>query len=55
MSSNQITLIGTGLDSLEQLEVLDLAKNKIGNFKELLNLTRLPSLIKVTFFDPHYG
>ena len=52
---NKIEIIGTGLDGLDNLEDLNLAGNKIGNFKELLNLNRLPNLRIATFFDPHYG
>lgn len=52
---NKIEIIGTGLDGLDNLEDLNLSGNRIGNFKELLNLNRLPSLRVATFFDPHYG
>lgn len=52
---NHIEIIGTGLDGLESLESINLAGNKIGNFKELLNLNRLPNLRIATFYDPHYG
>lgn len=52
---NKIELIGTGLDGLDNLEDLNLSGNRIGNFKELLNLNRLPNLRVTTFFDPHYG
>lgn len=55
ISMNKIEIIGTGLDGLDKLEDLNMAGNKIGNFKELLNLNRLPSLKIATFFDPHYG
>ena len=55
ISMNKIEVIGTGLDGLDNLVDLNMAGNKIGNFKELLNLNRLPSLKTATFFDPHYG
>jgi Leucine-rich repeat (LRR) protein len=38
ISGNKIENIGTGLDSLANLRELNLSNNKIGNFKELLNL-----------------
>ena len=55
IAMNKIENIGTGLDGLDKLESINMAGNKIGNFKELLNLNRLPSLKVATFFDPHYG
>ena len=55
ISMNKIEVIGTGLDGLDSLEDLNMSGNRIGNFKELLNLNRLPKLVRVTFFDPHYG
>lgn len=55
IAMNKIEVIGTGLDGLDCLEDLNMSGNKIGNFKELLNLNRLPSLRIATFFDPHYG
>jgi Leucine-rich repeat (LRR) protein len=55
ISGNKIENIGTGLDSLANLRELNLSNNKIGNFKELLNLNWLPNLKVSCFFDPHYG
>jgi Leucine-rich repeat (LRR) protein len=55
IAMNKIEVIGTGLDGLDNLTDLNMAGNRIGNFKELLNLNRLPSLKNATFFDPHYG
>ena len=55
IAMNKIENIGIGLDGLDNLESINMAGNKIGNFKELLNLNRLPSLKVATFFDPHYG
>lgn len=40
---------------MDSLAELNLSSNRIGNFKELLNINRLPSLKSATFFDPHYG
>lgn len=54
-AGNQIESIGIGFDGLVSLSVLNLAANKIGNFKEVLNLNRLPCLSICTFNDPHYG
>lgn len=55
IARNKIEVIGTGLDGLDNLEDLNMSGNRIGNFKELLNLNRLPRLVRATFFDPHYG
>lgn len=32
-----------------------MADNRVGYFKEIHNLTRLPKLKKLCFSDPHYG
>ena len=34
---------------------LNISSNRIGNFKEVLNLNRLPNLVICTFSDQHYG
>ena len=52
---NKIKIIGTRLDGLDSLEDLEMSGNIIENFKELLNLNRLPKLERVTFLDPYYG
>lgn len=38
VANNRIEQIGTGLDPLISLEDLNLSGNRIGNFKEILNL-----------------
>lgn len=43
------------MDGLVSLSNLNLAGNRVGNFKEVLNLNRLPCLSICTFNDPHYG
>lgn len=55
ISKNNIELIGIGLDGLNNLRDLNISANRIGNFKEVLNLNRLPALTVCTFSDPHYG
>ena len=55
LAGNNIEQIGIGLDGLVSLSYINLAANKIGNFKEVLNLNRLPCLSICTFNDPHYG
>mmetsp|Transcript_17811 Transcript_17811/g.27552 ORF Transcript_17811/g.27552 Transcript_17811/m.27552 type:complete len:191 (+) Transcript_17811:539-1111(+) len=55
LSGNNIEQIGIGFDGLVSLSVINLSANKIGNFKEVLNLNRLPCLSICTFNDPHYG
>lgn len=55
LAANNIETIGIGLDGLVALKELNLSANRIGNFKEVLNLNRLPSLVTCSFVDPHYG
>lgn len=55
LAGNNIETIGMGLDGLVSLSELNLSSNRIGNFKEVLNLNRLPCLTICTFDDPHYG
>ena len=55
LASNKLSMIGTRIDTLVNLEDMNLANNKIGNFKELLNINRLPKLKSAAFYDPHYG
>ena len=55
LAKNNIECIGIGLDGLVSLKELNLSANRIGNFKEVLNLNRLPNLQICTFSDPHYG
>ena len=55
LAKNNIECIGIGLDGLVSLKELNLSANRIGNFKEVLNLNRLPNLAICTFSDPHYG
>lgn len=55
LAKNNIETIGIGLDGLVSLKELNISANRIGNFKEVLNLNRLPSLMICTFSDPHYG
>lgn len=55
LAKNNIETIGIGLDGLSNLKELNISANRIGNFKEVLNLNRLPNLTICTFSDPHYG
>ena len=55
LAGNNIEQISIGLDDLVSLSTINLAANRIGNFKEVLNLNRLPCLSECTFNDPHYG
>lgn len=55
LAGNNIEVIGTSFDMLGSLKDLNLSANRIGNFKEVLNLNRLPSLEICTFSDPNYG
>ena len=55
LAGNNIEQISSGFDGLVSLSKINLAANKIGNFKEVLNLNRLPCLSECTFNDPHYG
>lgn len=49
LSGNKVEIIGMGLDGLISLEELNISNNRIGNFKEILNLNRLPNLKTCTF------
>jgi Leucine-rich repeat (LRR) protein len=42
LAGNHIEIISTGFDMLNSLKDLNLSANRIGNFKEVLNLNRLP-------------
>ena len=44
LAQTLIENIGVGLDGLSNLRDVNLFANRIGNFKEVLNLNRLPSL-----------
>lgn len=55
VARNQIDHIGNSLDSNTALEELNLSDNRIGSFKELDNLGRLPSLSNLALNDPHFG
>ena len=55
LARNQIETIGSALDANSALSEINLADNKIGCFKELLHLGRLPALRSLSFCDPHYG
>eukprot|EP01029_Cantina_marsupialis_P011755 TRINITY_DN26150_c0_g1_i1.p1 TRINITY_DN26150_c0_g1~~TRINITY_DN26150_c0_g1_i1.p1 ORF type:complete len:1335 (+),score=239.95 TRINITY_DN26150_c0_g1_i1:107-4111(+) len=52
---NKIETIGTSLDNNKLLREVNLADNNIGNFKEIVNLARLPELRNLYFNDPHFG
>ena len=52
---NKISTIGAYLDYNVKLQELNLADNRIGFFKEVLNLARLPNLRDLCLSDPHYG
>jgi Leucine-rich repeat (LRR) protein len=55
LARNQIEVFSTCLDLNVNLSELNLADNKVGCFKELLNLARLPALRKLSLSDPHFG
>ena len=55
VQGNLIECIGSSLDELTRLEEINISSNKISNFKELLNLNRLPRLKNAVFSDPHFG
>lgn len=44
LAMNHIETIGISLDNLKSIRDLNLSGNRIGSFKEILNLTRLPNL-----------
>ena len=55
LASNRIENILTGLDDNLQLAELNMAANKVGEFKQVLNLSRCKTLRTLFFSDPHYG
>ena len=55
LAMNHIESIGISLDNLKSIRDLNLSGNRIGSFKEILNLTRLPNLQYCSFSDPNYG
>lgn len=55
LASNRIQNISTGLDGNAQLAELNLANNLVGEFKQVLNLSRCETLRTLSFSDPHYG
>ncbi|CAF3420460.1 unnamed protein product [Rotaria sp. Silwood1] len=55
LASNQIRFIGTSLAENTELEVLNLADNKISSFQDITILTMLPKLRNIAFSDPVYG
>jgi Leucine-rich repeat (LRR) protein len=55
LARNLIESFGTCFDKNTALRELNLADNRIGCFREVLNLNRLPALRVLSFTDPHYG
>ncbi|CAF3540202.1 unnamed protein product [Adineta steineri] len=55
LASNQIKFIGTSLAENTELQVLNLADNKISSFQDITILTALPKLRNIAFSDPVYG
>ena len=48
-------VLGNSLNSLKNLEVLNLSANSIGKFEEVNGLQCLPRLKHLCFRDPQYG
>ena len=55
LAKNRIEQIKDSLDELVLLKELNLAGNRIYSFREILNLNRLPNLVDLKLYDPHYG
>ena len=55
LADNRIENISTGLDDNPQLAELNLSANLVGEFKQVLNLSRCETLRTLSFSDPHYG
>ena len=51
----QRVLLGLGRPLRRQLEELNFSHNRVGCFKEILNLARLRMLRSLCFSDPHFG
>uniref|UniRef100_H2YGI6 Dynein assembly factor 1, axonemal homolog n=1 Tax=Ciona savignyi TaxID=51511 RepID=H2YGI6_CIOSA len=54
LGGNSIEVIGTSLQNLQQLEILNLSGNRISSFKDLTNLTKLPKLKDISLKDALY-
>lgn len=55
LCGNRISEIGNGFDGNRKLERIHLAKNRIGNIKQVIQLNRLERLEMLSFGDPHFG
>ena len=55
LARNKITRIGPHLTSSCDLATANFSDNRIGCFKELLNLSSLPNLRSLALTDPHFG
>ena len=55
LASNLIESVCGRLDNQVALEDLNLACNKIGSFRDIPYLDKLPSLRSISFADPHFG
>eukprot|EP00899_Mesostigma_viride_P013450 jgi/Mesvir1/22105/Mv18710-RA.1 len=55
LARNKIAVVGGQLDNCPELQMVNLAANKIGHFKEIVNISRLPSVTEVCLRDPHWG
>uniref|UniRef100_A0A7S1HYF6 U2A'/phosphoprotein 32 family A C-terminal domain-containing protein n=1 Tax=Eutreptiella gymnastica TaxID=73025 RepID=A0A7S1HYF6_9EUGL len=55
LGSNLIESIGTRLDPNTALTDLNLAANRLGSFRDIPPLDRLPKLQALCFVDPHFG
>jgi len=55
LARNKIEMINNSLVSNINLEDLNLADNQIGGFKDMLNLSTLRKLTKLTLQDAHWG
>jgi len=55
LARNYIDSIGTHLDGMKDLEILNLADNNISSFLDIRNLSRLKNLKSLYLSDEHYG
>jgi Leucine-rich repeat (LRR) protein len=55
IGNNRIKLIGNSLNNCTSLQELNLAGNRISSFREILHLSRLKSLLRLSLSDPNFS
>lgn len=55
LARNEIATVGHSLDDLAALTSLNLSDNRIGHFREVRQIARLPALRELALSDAHWG